>query len=265
MAFESSICLKRDYYIYFLYDKNNVVRYIGRGHNRRYKDYSNRSGEYKNIVDSGGRSEIIVDSLSKSEATELEGKYLRMFVGSVGQGFNLVNKMKYGEYKQFLTYDECSSAFTIDDEFPYLRYTESSKTRPGKLVRQKHPRKYATIPLKGVSTSMHRIIWVLYNKKDLSADFVVDHIDSDNTNNCPTNLQVLPQEQNVRKAKLKSDTGFVGVTLDAGVRPRYIAVWTVDHKQYRKSFGLRKYGKEEAFRMACEHRVLMQQKYHGDS
>lgn len=262
MAFDDFV-KNKDYYIYFLFDKNNVVRYVGRGRRRRYRDYSNRSEQYKHIVDHGGQAEIIIDNLSKAESMAIENEYLRMFVGIVKEGFNLLNKVRHNSVKELLTYEECSTFFQLDEEFPYLRYPNTSSIKPGQLVLRRKPRPYALVKIGDSNVSVTRVIWVLYNKKDLPIDLVVDHIDSDNTNDHPTNLQALTQEQNIRKSKFASKTGFVGVTLDIGRSARYVASWTVDNKQYSKSFGIGKYGEENAFKMACEYRELMQQKFNS--
>ena len=265
--------LRNDSYIYFLYDKNSIVRYIGHGRNWRYKDRANRSGDYRGILEDGGESVVIIEGLSKLEAIEIENKYLEMFKGVIGNGFNLINKIGSRRVSEYLSYKDCAEEFSLDeDSFPYLRYKNTTlsgkyrsvvSTKAGELVFKKEPRPYTTVQLKGHPVLTHRVIWVLSNKMDLDCSLVVDHIDSDPSNNHPSNLQAITQQQNIRKAKKNSSTGFVGVCLENGISPRYIAVWTVDHKQYCKSFGLRKYGKEEAFRLACEYREAMQDKFHN--
>lgn len=264
--------MKRDHYIYFLYDCNNIVRYVGSGRNRRYKDYSNRSLEYKDIVDKGGRPLVIVEGLTKIESIRLENKYLEHFKGNVKEGFNLINKKGARKVFEKLTYQECSEEFTLDENnFPYLRYKNTTlsgkyrsvvSTKAGELIFQKEQRPYASVQLKGRSVLIHRVIWVLFNRADLDYNLVVDHIDSNPCNNSPSNLQAITQQQNIRKANVESSTGFTGVILCERISPRYKAVWTVGNKQYTKSFGIRKYGKEQAFKLACEYRTEMQNKFY---
>lgn len=56
-----------------------------------------------------------------------------------------------------------------------------------------------------------------------------------------------------RRRRVDNSTGFTGVNLRGG--KDYVAIWvTLEGKTKSKSFSINKYGKEEAFRLACEAR-----------
>lgn len=239
------------------------------------KDYSNRSASYKSIVDSGGKAFVIVDGLTKSEAQSIENQYLDLFRGKSGEGFNLINKNGSRKLPTPLTYERCSELFYLDLEtFPFLRYRKTKltgnngsvvSTKAGELVRTKPPvkSKYSNISMGDCSVGLHRVVWVLYNKKDLEPHLVIDHIDSDPRNNHPSNLQALSQQDNVRKAAIRSSSGVRGVFLAKPHCWSYAAVWTIDRKQYCKTFSLQKYGEDLAFNLVCEHRLKMENLYYN--
>ena len=61
---------------------------------------------------------------------------------------------------------------------------------------------YVQVRMNGSLWAYHRLIYMLHHKTTLTADQVVDHIiEGNKTNNAISNLQVLTQSDNVKKAK----------------------------------------------------------------
>jgi len=89
----------------------------------------------------------------------------------------------------------------------------------------------------------------------------IDHIDRNTYNNNLSNLRWASRtkqtiNQNIR---ITNTTGYSGVNFD---RTRYRAKWIIDKKPYSKSFSIKKYGEDEALRLAIEYRKDMEDKYY---
>lgn len=61
---------------------------------------------------------------------------------------------------------------------------------------------------------IHRIIYSLHNKIDLSTDLYIDHIDRDKSNNSPNNLKLVSHTENMwNSSKPKTNTsGYVNIS-----------------------------------------------------
>lgn len=69
-----------------------------------------------------------------------------------------------------------------------------------------HHSGYYYVRLNGKSYSVHRVIYVLYNKlESVPKDSICDHIDGDRTNNNISNLRLISFDDNTRNAKLRKD------------------------------------------------------------
>jgi hypothetical protein len=114
---------------------------------------------------------------------------------------------------------------------------------------------YWKIKIAGRFHAAHRIIWkILYG---LPEDICIDHIDRDRSNNSLNNLRAVSARVNTQNHPLREDnkTGVCGVHYSEGKWPCYQATWRdSDNKSRAASFSVNKYGKDEAFRLACERR-----------
>lgn len=112
---------------------------------------------------------------------------------------------------------------------------------------------------------------------NLTNDLVIDHINRDPGDNKIENLRKVSQKHNNRNYGKRSNnsSGANGVSLDVRKRQksdgtyvtylRYIARWRCSNgKQRDKCFSISKYGKEGAFRLACEYRNKMIQQLIDD-
>ena len=92
---------------------------------------------------------------------------------------------------------------------------------------------------------LHRFVMDVDSKK-----LVVDHINHDTLDNRRKNLRVVSQKVNLRNMKRKSDNSvWVGVT--ATKNKEYLVSYRdKNSKKHSKYFSIKKYGKEEALKLA---------------
>lgn len=119
---------------------------------------------------------------------------------------------------------------------------------------------YWIIGVEGNIYKGHRIVWELHNEKLVSEE-LIDHKNGRSWDNEISNLRVVDRSGNQRNRGLgkNNKTGVVGVVLrDDTVNYHFRAKWHgLDGKRHEKAFNIRKYGYEEAFRLACEYRAKM--------
>jgi len=106
----------------------------------------------------------------------------------------------------------------------------------------------------------HRIVWELHNPLLLEGEFI-DHEFGNSTNNKISNLRVVDRPRNQRNRGMgkNNKTGVVGVILrDDKVNYHFRAKWhDLNGNRHEKAFNIRKYGYDEAFKLACEYRAKM--------
>ena len=103
-----------------------------------------------------------------------------------------------------------------------------------------------------------RVIWEMVHGP-IPEGMIIDHLDGNALNNKIENLACKTRGENMQNRKLdkRNNTGVPGVSYsESGGRPRYKARYQDENKKaVTKDFSIRKYGKEEAFRLACEWRL----------
>lgn len=104
----------------------------------------------------------------------------------------------------------------------------------------------------------HRLVWELFNG-EIPKDWTIDHLDQNPLNNKISNLRCVPNEINVRnKGKYRNSTsGITGISFWVSRNgDEYVcAQWQdLDSNRCGKKFQIKKYGRDEAIRLATEYR-----------
>lgn len=128
---------------------------------------------------------------------------------------------------------------------------------------------YKQIMLGGKQYYLSRITYQIIHG-NLTKELVIDHINRDSSDDLIENLRATTRKYNNRNRGIRSDnmTGVTGISLGSVRRlkqdgtsveyQRYVAHWSLsDGKIAHKSFSIIKYGKENAFKLACEYRDKM--------
>jgi hypothetical protein len=128
---------------------------------------------------------------------------------------------------------------------------------------------YKKIILNGKPYVLTRLIYQTV-KGNLTPDLFIDHINRDTSDNSIENLRPVTPKHNSRNQKKRSNnnTGITGVCFEVEIRigkdgtkykyQRYCANWNdKDGKRKVKRFSVDKYGKDQAFKMACDYRYKM--------
>lgn len=103
-----------------------------------------------------------------------------------------------------------------------------------------------------------RVIWEMV-RGPIPEGYIIDHLDGNALNNKIENLACKTRGENMQNRKLdkRNNTGVPGISyLESGGYPRYQARYQDQNKKaVTKEFAVGRYGKEEAFRLACEWRL----------
>lgn len=260
--------------VYYLYDKDNVVRYIGQGTLKRPNEHNTgRTQEYKDIIMSGGYTEVVRSNLSKDEALAIEKELIEEYFSGNHPDWKLINRTK-GTKLKYIEYNNIKDRLKIDTNSPTFLVWDydciksngvlCSKARVGFKAGAINKNGYGTVIVDRIAYPLHRIIWSLYHSSDLSTDMVVNHIDGNPSNNHPDNLEAISQKENIHKSTKKNppkSTGIVGVRIvkhngNALAMAYYSNKAT---KQITKSFSFKKYGENLAVSLAIawrRHRMI---------
>lgn len=239
---------------------NNEIFYAGQGTLKRPYCATRKLKAWNKVVKEAGGFivEIIKDSLSKEEALKLETEVIQEYKSS------LVNLVTSSSTTKELDYDTFNQKFYIDESSPsglrfkidvYAGKNYCSLSNPKDSiagVKSADGSWHITHERKGVK--VHRIIYLLANKT-IDSSKIIDHINGNPSDNSLANLRQVSHEANRRNLKIdkRNSTGVTGISGD--MKGTYRASVT-DMRGIRlsKSFSISKYGKEEAFRLACQWR-----------
>lgn len=237
---------------------DNSIFYIGSGREYRAQSPSGRTSIWKNEADTHGFIvEILESDLSKAESLERELHYYDSFKDSK----NLVNTKPPALAKsfdkeflsQYVYYDETSETFLRWNYTSDLVYG-SHRPEVGKVAGTLG----SNVNILKVPYSVHKVVWALHYG-DIPADMVIDHIDGNPKNNNINNLRMIPQSLNCKNRGMSKNnkTSVSGVV--HYIQPKQCEYFRAqvaigNGRNQQKYFSVKKYGNEEAFRLACEWR-----------
>ena len=269
--------MKNDYYVYFHRNSiTNEIFYVGKGRrNRCNENGKKRSACWHEYLTKHGCNftvEKVKENLTDCEARLVEKYYLDTLE-------NIVNVKKDNEWHTNLL--EISKYFEYSSESPtFLIWKTPLKYSNKKVgdVAGSPDNGYIKITLNYKQYLAHRLIWVIFNNKEIPEGMVINHKDCNPSNNSIDNLECVSfAENNRKKLHNVSDTvnsantsGVNGVrisiTKPSGVNGRSYENWEAtfynNDQLYKKSFSIRKYGYDEAYILACEWRKQMEELYY---
>lgn len=221
------------FFVYFHRNSKGEVVYVGSGSCKRFRSKRGRTKEH--LEDWNNLTiEIVQNNLSKSEAIEKESELIDEL------------KPKYNKKKPWVTK---TISYDFISQFAYFDETSPTMLRCNKKVKNSrynvgdvfgscnNNKQYLRVQIEGESYAVHKVVYCLYHKIDLSSNHVVDHIDGDKRNNHPNNLRLVTHQQNATNRKdfnestgviFKSD-GTIGVS------------WNYNTRQHCRSFSPWKY------------------------
>jgi HNH endonuclease/AP2 domain len=249
---------KRKYYVYVFVDTNGCYRYVGKGKGKRFTNFNGRTKKVRDFITSSSfkKSIKLHENLTNEEAVDIENQYLDTYHNVVSTEWNLLNAKSSSVVKDVF-YSEMSELFEISDSSPsgLIRRKDFKLTNGGLKFRAGTPTGhlssstgYFNVVTGNRSFLAHRIVWCLYNKKNVPTDMVVNHIDSNRSNNHPLNLELTTARDNILKAnKIK---GSIRWREKQGV---YEVRWSNSERQFGKYFNIKKFKSKEDALQAAEH------------
>lgn len=249
------------YYVYLHRNLAGVVVYVGKGTKSRVTSSSSRSQAWREATKGGFTYQILKNGMSNREAMLLEERLIEVYRLTVvnSESSKLTKELEFETLDKVFYYDETSPSglrWKVD-----IRKNKGAIcARAGSVAGNQRylsngvPRCWR-VCFNYKDILVHRIIWVLRHKH-LDTDLVIDHIDGNAFNNNIDNLLPKTHANNARNKKSQpSKTGVVGVTkrIAPGNIITFRASWyDVNGKLQCHNFSTKKYGHEEAFRLACE-------------
>lgn len=160
------------------------------------------------------------------------------------------------KFEDYFFYDETSPTFLRWKIQRVTRNKYISGISVGDVAGTLYNNGYYCVSLSNKKYLVHRVICCL-NFLDIRG-LVVDHIDGNKTNNHISNLRAVTTRLNTQNSKkpCNNKSGVVGVsfTYKNGEIDRVMASCYDLNKHITKSFSIRKYGFDTAFKLACEAR-----------
>lgn len=227
-----------DMYINDRLVKKNTVVYVGSGSVNRYKSKSDRSelhiNSWHNIY-----FQVVFTDLTQNEALSFENQLIERYWSD-----NIFNKKREAYPVTRLLYSEVSEVFYLDQD-GVIRWAVDRlsgirmkiiKAKKGDKAGYEGKRGYWFLRFKRKSVKLHRIVWVLHNKRDLDPNLVVDHKDRNRSNNHPDNLTATTHSENNKNKHFKlSQLGVKRVRFSEKQKLFHVQ-WTVDGRKFHKYF-----------------------------
>lgn len=231
------------HYVY-VYKVNKVIRYVGHGVGQRAYSKSSRSNSVLTLFNEESFEIVFLHSeLTKEQSEDLENEYLDKYLNNPKDEWNLINKRP------------SSKTLGISPEFAnkYWYYDESSPsclrwkikrraTLANSVAGYKTKLGYYKVSRGKTTYKVHRIIMVLLSNEKIKDYDIVDHIDSNPSNNKSNNLQIITQKENIRKRKRSGK--HLGVHWSDKDKS-YHAYFQKDKVRRSKYFSVSTYGSKE--------------------
>ena len=244
------------YYVYLHRDLHGCVFYVGKGTGSRCLQSCNRSKRWKERASEGWVYQTVKSDLTNEEALILERDLIAVYRNTVVNyaSSQVVKEVNNLIFKDIFYYDSTSPS-GLRWKVSKYKFTEGD-VAGNKMYLNGKPRGWRVM-LNKKAYYVHRIIWALLNGS-VDQNMVIDHLDGNPQNNHIDNLQIKTHAGNMlNKGHSRSSTGITGVTEKVGRKGvTYFRASWVDEmgQQGFKTFSTNKYGREEAFRLACEAR-----------
>ena len=191
------------YCVYYHYDKDEVVRYVGSGTiSRANKNYANsgRGHRYVDFVTSHGKLnvKIVHKELTKAESIRLEIELYYLHIET------LLNIKKPSTNLNEVTQEVLDRVIYCENVPGCLLWknkgSSGSNVKIGNPVGSLDGVGYYSTRIENISFKNHRIIYALFNGIDSLQGKVVDHINSKRSDNRISNLRAITQAENSRNA-----------------------------------------------------------------
>lgn len=239
--------------------------YVGKGSGARVTSKVARNKEWHQAAALGWTYQILKSGMNHQEAIALEDELLSIYKSTIvnKHGSKLVKELCFEEFNKIFYYDPTSPSglswkIDIFRGFCFSQHVVKAGTPAGgRAYKSDKSPKAWVVTFNYKNYLVHRIVWLL-NNKEIDPNLVVDHKDSDPFNNQISNLKLKTHSDNNKNKKFVKQGGLmVGVReiLNSGKYLQYRAEWQDEFGRKRgKTFSVAKYGKDEAFRLACETR-----------
>lgn len=245
---------------------DDTVFYVGSGTNKRPKSKNRSIAWLKYTQKHEYYVDIIQENLILSDARNLEQKYIADYRTTIINTVNKVAKTRNFDLaviSEYLRYDETSPSGLVWVKDVYTgntlgrRLVSSGQTAGSKLADGSW-----RVGIKGKVYLVHRVVFALLTGR-VDENLLIDHIDGNPDNNRIDNLREVTYAVNMRnRKKVDNQSGVTGVCFTSvpngnktSTNEYYMAsVYLLDGKCSSKKYSISKYGKDEAFRLACQWR-----------
>jgi hypothetical protein len=224
----------------YIHKLDGRVVYVGMGNRTRLFGKANRSKEHLEVW-GNLEKEIVKDNLTLDEAIELEYQLINKYSS---EGENLFNRkfsrssktlpIDYLKLSEYIYYDETSAT-----KLRWAKDIKFTKFKLGDEAGCSNNKSYSTIVINRVNYRVHRLVYCMYHKINLSENLVVDHTDGNKSNNCIENLRLVSQSENCKNKKhTGSNTIFQNIYEDQK-RMRFTARYSENLKSKTIHFSYR--------------------------